>query len=144
MREPPPLPETLPWRTRHDLRFSDVDRQGHVSNGIFDRLMETSRVMLMDAEKAAVGDASRYVVARLEIDYFGELFFPGEVLAACAVERIGATSVTFRQALFNEDRCAAAARVVIVCLDAESGKPTAVSDALRRGLERWKVEAAPA
>lgn len=143
-REAPPPLDRLPWRSEHDLRFADVDRLGHVSNGIFDRLMETNRVMLMDKERAAAGEpSSRYVVARLEIDFYGELHFPGRVQAAGGIERIGSTSVTFRQALYKGGRCVAASRSIIVCVDGETSKPALVSQALRRGLERWSVGAAP-
>lgn len=140
MRERPPQPDQLPWHTDHDLRFSDIDRQGHISNGIFDRLMESSRVLLMDRVMAASGHRDTIVLGRVEIDFLGEMHWPGKVVAAVGVERLGSSSITLRQALFMEGTGKAACRSIVVSIDPDSRRPRPMSEELRAELAVWKLK----
>jgi acyl-CoA thioester hydrolase len=59
-------------------------------------------------------------VARLEIDFLGELNWPGTVEIGTAVDEIGRSSYRFIHALFNNGKCMATGRTVMVLIDRET------------------------
>ncbi|HEV7415468.1 MAG TPA: acyl-CoA thioesterase, partial [Tianweitania sediminis] len=108
-------PESYPFHKTEGLRYSDTDRQGHVNNAVFATLLESGRVGIIyenGLSIAATGCA--FVIARVEIDFRAELTWPGTVDVATAVTRIGRSSVELSQALFQNNRCAALSRSVVV------------------------------
>jgi acyl-CoA thioester hydrolase len=126
----------ISW-TSDSLRFADTDRNGHINNGAFAALAESGRVQLIDRLFAPVlPPHAFFVIARLSIDFHAELHFPGQVRTATWVSRIGATSVTMRQAILagagpDASRPAATAEAVCVLLDAGTRRPLALPGAVR-------------
>ncbi|MEN4477436.1 thioesterase family protein [Mycolicibacterium cosmeticum] len=110
------------------LRYADTDRQGHVNNSVFSTALETGRVELLYAADGGIVEPNKsFVIARLELDFRGELTWPGEVAIGTSVESVGRTSFTLAQALFQRDRCVALARTVIVQVDDETRRATPLS-----------------
>ncbi|OBK39815.1 thioesterase [Mycobacterium sp. 1245111.1] len=110
------------------LRYADTDRQGHVNNSVFSTALETGRVELLYAPGAGIVETGKsFVIARLELDFRGELTWPGEVAIGTNVESVGRTSFTLAQALFQREQCVAVARTVIVQVDDATRRATALS-----------------
>ncbi len=129
---PAPTLEAFTARTYDKLRFGDTDRLGHVNNAVFATLLETGRVDVINGpqgELAAPG--CHFVIARLEIDYRAELFWPGLVEIGTSVTTVGRTSITCVQGIFQDGRCAATARSVVVQVATETGRPTPLNAAAR-------------
>jgi acyl-CoA thioester hydrolase len=86
------------------LRYADTDRQGHVNNSVFSTALETGRVELLYAPDAAIVEPHKsFVIARLELDFRGELTWPGEVArSAPALNRSAAPRSPWRRPCFNE------------------------------------------
>jgi len=139
MREAAPSLESLPFRTQHELRYSDTDAQGHINNGISATLMETCRVTLLRGGGLKARFNNTFVLARNEIDFLTEMFWPGTVTAAIGVERIGGSSITFRQAVFRDLVCVSAGRAIIVAFDEKTRRPTPLAQEARLELENWMV-----
>lgn len=120
----------FPSRAFDKLRYADTDRQGHVNNSVFSTALETGRVELLYAPDAGIVETHKsFVIARLELDFRGELTWPGEVAIGTRVEAVGRTSFTLVQALFQRERCVALARTVIVQVDDETRRATSLSAA---------------
>jgi acyl-CoA thioester hydrolase len=118
--EPLPL-DAYPSRTSTDIRYADLDRQGHVNNAVFSTFSEIGRVaFLYDPERPLAPDGASFVIARLAIDFRAELFWPGTVGIGTGVRDIGRSSITLAQGLFNEGRCVATVEGVIVMQDEET------------------------
>jgi hypothetical protein len=67
--EPLPL-DAYPSRTSTDIRYADLDRQGHVNNAVFSTFSEIGRVaFLYDPERPLAPDGASFVIARLAIDF---------------------------------------------------------------------------
>lgn len=117
------------------VRFSDTDAMGHVNNVAVAAYVESGRVALGTA-LAEHADASMrgFILARLAIDYRGELHYPGDVDVGSRVVRIGRTSYTVATGVFDGDRCTAIAEGVLVMLGEEG--PAPISGAFRAELER--------
>ena len=141
----PTMPRAVPelqhfkWITEHDLRFSDMDPIGHVNNGAYTSLMESSRGALLLTEAMSKTGDVRFVLARLDIDFLRELKWPGRVKAATGVVHVGTTSLRLRQGVFTHQGCAAAASAVLVAVDPEGHRPTPISQSARDILQRWRM-----
>ena len=118
----------FPSRAFDKLRYVDTDRQGHVNNSVFSTALETGRVELLYAPDTGIVEAHKsFVIARLELDFRGELTWPGEVAIGTRVEAVGRSSFTLVQALFQREQCAALARTVIVQVDDDTRRATSLS-----------------
>ncbi len=113
-----PTLEAFPVRTVEKVRYADTDRQGHVNNAVFASFLETGRVELLCHPRGPLhDDGAGFVIARLVVDFRAELVWPGAVDIGTRVVRVGTSSVTLEQGLFQDGRCAATARTVIVHVD---------------------------
>lgn len=120
----------FPAHAYDKLRYADTDRQGHVNNSVFSTALETGRVELLHAPEAGIAEAGKsFVIARLELDFRGELTWPGEVAIGTKVESVGRTSITLAQGLFQHDRCVALATTVVVQVDDRTRRSTPWSSA---------------
>lgn len=134
------MPENFPLRIVETLRYSDTDRQGHVNNAVFSTLLESGRVnILYDQREPLAADGCAFVIARLEIDFLAELNWPGVVDVATAVARIGRSSLEIRQALFQNNECAAVSRSVIVQMNETTRRSQDLDEKARVSLQRWLV-----
>jgi acyl-CoA thioester hydrolase len=117
--------EAYPSRTSADIRYSDLDRQGHVNNAIFATFSEVGRVAFMyDPDKPLAVEGRSFVIARLLIDFRAELFWPGSVEIGTGVLKIGRSSFTLAQGIFNEGRLVATAEATIVMVDKDTRRST--------------------
>lgn len=101
--------------SREKLRYGDTDRQGHVNNAVFATMLETGRVeILYDQTNPLASPGCAFVIASQQLDFLSEIHWPGEVAIGTRVEKIGRSSISFGQALFQQERlCATAATVVV-------------------------------
>jgi len=120
------------------LRYGDTDRQGHVNNAVFATFMETGRVELIyNPADPLLEDGFSFVLAKLDIDYIAEVLWPGTVEIGTRVIRVGRSSVTMQQAVFQAGRLCAAAETVVVHFDQATRKSHAFSEDQRAKLEGW-------
>ena len=119
----PPL-AAYPHALTHQLRYGDTDRQGHINNAVYATLFEFGRTQLLfDLKQPLLNQGSEPVMERLVIDYLSELHWPGEVIVATAVQKMGRTSMTLAQAVFGPTGCAAAGEAIIVQLVSTCRRP---------------------
>jgi acyl-CoA thioester hydrolase len=130
-REKPPRLEDFPIRVSDVVRYRDMDRQQHVNNAVFSTYFESGRVgVIYDQENGLQVPGATSVVARLEIDFLGELHWPGTVEIGTAIEEIGNTSYRFVAAVFHQGQCAAIARTTMVLIDRETRRSRALPPGL--------------
>ena len=119
-RSVPPL-DAFPSRASADIRYADLDRQGHVNNAVFATFSEIGRVaFLYRPDHPIAPDGATFVIARIEIDFLAELHWPGTVEIGTGVSRIGRSSFTITQGLYNAGRAVAAVEGVIVLTDGQT------------------------
>jgi acyl-CoA thioester hydrolase len=134
--------QDFPLRTYDKLRYGDTDRQGHVNNAVFATLLETGRVeMAYEDRKPLMDPGCSFVIARLELDYLGEILWPGRVDIGTRVKSVGRSSLRMEQALFQDGRLVAWAESVIVQVSDRTRKAQALSES---AIERLKPFVAPA
>lgn len=133
--------EDYPVRITEKVRYSDTDRQGHVNNVLFAFFFEAGRVDVLFMRGSAPPDHCAYVLARSAIDFLDELHWPGDVEIGTRIEKLGDSSISIRQVLFQNGRCAATSDSVMVQVDRPSRKACPLSDEVRAILGQM---AAPA
>lgn len=82
------------------------------------------------------------MIARLALDFRAELRWPGAVDIGTAVKKVGNSSVTLVQGLFDGDVCAATAETVIVLMDEATRKSRPFPDYTRNTLMSLACHAA--
>ena len=100
------------------LRSTDIDHQGHVNNSIHPVLFIDGRVTFMKRHlRPCVAETDMTALVKTTIEYLGEMRYPGEVEIGTLIRRVGRSSITFGQGMFNEGRCSAVSESVVVLLD---------------------------
>jgi acyl-CoA thioester hydrolase len=102
-----------------------------VNNAAIAAYFETGRAELMtEAAGPPAARAFGLAVVRVAIDYRREAHYPARLRIGCAVRRIGGSSITLDQAIFQAQDCIASAEAVFVLLDRATRRPRPVPDDL--------------
>jgi acyl-CoA thioester hydrolase len=116
-----PHAQDFPYRILETLRFADTDRNGHITSSVFAICCQSGRLgLLSDPARELTPPSSQFVLARLVLDYRREMHWPGAVEIGTRIERIGRSSLTLAQALFQNDCCVATAQSIAVLMDVTS------------------------
>ena len=123
-RQPAPLLSDYSHHVTDNIRFADIDVQGHVNNVKFATFIETGRVTISrDPEQGFQVPGAGFALRRLEIDYLSEMKWPGQVTIATRIKRIGTSSITLAHGLFIGETCTATAESVLVLVDGKTHRP---------------------
>jgi acyl-CoA thioester hydrolase len=133
-----PRLEDFPYRLTDNVRFADLDPNGHVNNAVYASYFETGRVTLMkDKSYWQLKDGLTWIMVRLDIHFRAELHWPGTIEMGLGVARFGRTSVTFDQVVFSQGLCVASAQAVTVLIDQATRKPTPVTPEILAKFRPW-------
>lgn len=142
MSKPAPRPlERFPLRAVDTVRYADTDRQGHVNNAVFATFCETGRTQFLYSPRKLAPPGCEFVLARLDIDFLAEINWPGQVEIGSGITRIGQSSFTFAQVIYQDGKCAASAETVAVLMDESTRRSRKLPDELRRALAEHQVVA---
>ena len=78
------------------------------------------------------------MLANFLLNFRAEIYWPSEVRIGTTVSRVGNSSVTFSQALFVGDNCAATAQTVLVLIDDATRKSRSIPEQTRQELDKWR------
>ena len=135
---PQPQPSDYPLHVTETLRFADTDRHGHITNSVFAVCCQTGRVVFLeDPAHPIAPPGTQFVLARLDIEFRRELHWPGVVDIGTRIARVGRSSLTFEQALFQHGRCAATAISVVVLTELATRRSTALPGHLTDVLQKF-------
>jgi acyl-CoA thioester hydrolase len=133
-----PCLEDYPLRTAEKLRFADTDCNGHISNAVFAVCCQNARMELLhDPNRIPLPVNAQFVIVRLEIDFFGEMHWPGTVVIGTRCERIGRASLMVAQALFVDGNCAASARSTVALMDRATRRATPLPSETAAALQAF-------
>lgn len=134
--------ETYPLVTTVPSRFQDLDPLGHINNVAIGAFYEEGRGELnrqafpLELRKA---HGMRMVIADVHIAYLDEAFYPSDLVVGSGILRIGGSSYTIGQALFQDGRCIGSSESVLVNTDGK--RPAAIPDEARSALEQVMIKA---
>lgn len=128
----------FPLHTFDKVRYADTDRQGHVNNAHFATFLETGRVeVLYHPQWPILAEGASFVIASLKLDFGREINWPGQVDIGTGVAKIGNSSITLFQQLFQGGHSVARAETVIVQVDNLTRRGTPLTDPARQTLVQW-------
>jgi acyl-CoA thioester hydrolase len=128
----------FPLKTFDKVRYVDTDRQGHVNNSIFSSFLETGRVeVLYNPAFPILAEGSSFVIASLKLEFLKEINWPGQVDIATGILKIGNSSITLFQKLFQNEQCVANAETVIVQVANETRRSSPLTDQAKKTLHGW-------
>ena len=124
------------FATSENLRFADLDANGHVNNGAFIELLENARVSYLRLVVRSGLPRFRLVIGRIEADFKRQMFFPGTATACARIVEAHERKCVVGQALFDgEGNCTAVQKVIMVSLDEETHRSAPFDPAVRAGLD---------
>jgi acyl-CoA thioester hydrolase len=125
--------DSYPVRFTYRTLFSDMDTNRHLNNVAFGRLLEEGRVELHRLVFGLPGTPGlTFMLATITIEFIAEARYPGSVEVASAVARVGGSSFTLDQAVYQDGACVALADCVMV--KAVAGRPVPLTESERERL----------
>jgi acyl-CoA thioester hydrolase len=141
VRKPVPQLADYPHRITDNIRFGDLDPQGHVNQAMFMTYFESGRVAMFRDRDLGIGvPGLTFVLVRMEVDYMKELHWPGSIDIGTGVAEFGRSSFKAMQAIFRDGVCAAMGRATLVCMDKTTRKSTPLPQAAIDRLSQWKIQ----
>lgn len=106
------------FETTISPRMNETDALGHISNTVMPIWFETARQPIFEIVHPSQTLAGwPLIVARIEVDYVGQVFTGNDVLIRTAVARIGTSSFTTYQEAWQNGQLVAKGYVVHVYFD---------------------------
>jgi acyl-CoA thioester hydrolase len=125
--------DSYPVRFAYRTLFSDMDTNRHLNNVTFGRLFEEGRVELHRRVFGLPGSPGlTFMLASITIEFLAQARYPGSVEVASAVARVGGSSFTLDQAVYQDGACVALADCVMV--KAVAGRPVPLTETERECL----------
>ncbi|MRG87571.1 acyl-CoA thioesterase [Salinibacillus xinjiangensis] len=140
MKQNRPNYEDFPLKSYDKIRYRDTDRQGHVNNALFSTFLETGRTELLYVNMRLNPENASFVIANKNLDLLSEIQWPGIVEIGTAIRRIGNSSVSLFQGLYQNGKLVALADTVIVQMNEKTRKPQPLSVETREELKQYLVE----
>ncbi|MBN8965575.1 MAG: acyl-CoA thioesterase [Rhizobiales bacterium] len=117
-RKPAPQLADYPHQITDNIRFGDLDPQGHVNQAVYLTYFETGRVAMFRMPDLGIGvPGLTFVMVRMEVDYIKELHWPGTITIGTG-------------------------RATLVCMDKTTRKSTPLPEAAIARLSQWKLKSA--
>lgn len=128
--------ESYPFHLEIETRFTDTDMGGHLNNVSILLYYQDGRVpFLLDCfPELAPQTGWGLRLARCDVSYDGQTYYPGPIEVSSGIEQVGDNWVRVAQALFQHGQCVGQCEVILVLAEDE-GQPAAFSPAQRARLE---------
>ena len=99
-------------------RFSETDALGHINNTVLPVWFEAARVPIFKFSTPDLNPHNwKLIIAKVEVSFVGELFYAHEVTINTSIEQVGNSSFVIRQEAWQQDKCCAIGKTVMVRYD---------------------------
>lgn len=116
-------------------RFSETDALGHINNTVIPNWFEKAREPLfrmftpdLDPQKWQL------IIARIEVDFKAEIFYTSDVTIKTWLEKIGNSSMTVVQQVWQDEQICAEGRAALIHFDWIKKTPKPIPDDIRTKL----------
>ncbi|MCX7817229.1 MAG: acyl-CoA thioesterase [Syntrophales bacterium] len=114
-------------------RISETNLTGHISHSAIPVWLEEGYEEILMLFPQHHNNPS-LVMVNINIDFLRELFFGKDVELITGVEKIGNTSLTLKQLLFQDEALCVVSNTTFVHLDQVSRKPSPIPEPIRKIL----------
>lgn len=99
-------------------RFSETDVLGHINNTVLPVWFEAARTPIFRFFTVDLNPHDwKLIIAKVEVSFVGELFYGHEVEIKSMIEHIGSSSFVIRQEAYQQEKCCAIGKTVMVRYD---------------------------
>jgi acyl-CoA thioester hydrolase len=124
------------------IRYGDTDRQGHVNNAMFIRFFESVRTNLLYHPEHLMHDLGcSFVIADIHVAFISEIHWPGQVDIGLRLVKIGNSSLTFEEAIFQNGKLCATSTSVVVHINNETKRSQPLSEEKKLKLRAFQKSA---
>ena len=133
--------ENREYKYRHSmpaqLRFSDVDRFGHVNNSVYFSLFDMCKTRYFhDVVGTDIFDRMAPVIVHIEANFIAPVFFPDEIVIETAITKLGSKSFTLMQRALNKVKCIC--ETVMVMMDTATNSSVLLADDFRSAVTAYE------
>lgn len=125
------------------LRFSDVDRFGHVNNSVYFSLFDMCKTRYFhDVVGTDIFDRMAPVVVHIEANFMSPVLFPDEIVIDTSIVKIGTKSFTLMQRAVNErtEQVKCVCKTVMVMMDTNTNVSVEIDSEFRRKVEEFEKD----
>ena len=123
------------------LRFSDVDRFGHVNNSVYFSLFDMCKTRYFnDVVGTDIFDRMAPVVVHIEANFISPVYFPDEIVIDTSIVRIGNKSFTLLQRALNQrtEEVKCYCETVMVMLDTVTNESVEIDSEFRTKVSSYE------
>lgn len=110
-------------------RFSETDALGHINNTVIPVWFETARTPIFKIFNPEL-DLSKWnlIIAKIDVNYQAQIHYPDAVEIRTYVKKLGNSSLTLLQEVYQNEQKVAYGECVMVKFDYASNKSTLITD----------------
>lgn len=125
-----------------NVAWGDMDAFGHVNNVQYYRYIESARICYFDELDIFKQDVFT-VVASSQCKYFSPIFYPDQLKIGVRVEELRNSAIRMSYLIWSmqQQKIAAAAEAVIVCVDKVNMQKIAMPEMVRQKIKQIELRA---
>jgi acyl-CoA thioester hydrolase len=123
------------------LRFSDVDRFGHVNNSVYFSLFDMCKTRYFnDVVGTDIFDRMAPVVVHIEANFISPVYFPDEIVIDTSIVKIGNKSFTLLQRALNQrtEEVKCYCETVMVMIDTVTNESVEIDSEFRTKVSSYE------
>ena len=123
------------------LRFSDVDRFGHVNNSVYFSLFDMCKTRYFnDVVGTDIFDRMAPVVVHIEANFISPVYFPDEIVIDTSIVKIGNKSFTLMQRALNQrtEEVKCYCETVMVMMDTVTNESVEIAEEFRSKVSSFE------
>ena len=123
------------------LRFSDVDRFGHVYNSVYFSLFDMCKTRYFnDVVGTDIFDRMAPVVVHIEANFISPVYFPDEIVIDTSIVKIGNKSFTLLQRALNQrtEEVKCYCETVMVMMDTVTNESVEIAEEFRSKVSSFE------
>ena len=124
------------WWREDTVRFNDLDPLWHMNGTSYMVMFETCRILFVkEAGEAVNQHMESWMLVNATINHLAQVRFAATVRIGTRLQRLGRSSVTTMQAMFENGTCVATLQSKLVLVDRSVDRATPLPDDLKRCLQ---------
>ena len=123
------------FETAIEVRFRDLDPDGHVNNAVYATYAEQARVAFYQEVIGVPLPEAPPVIVGLEIDYRAPIEVGDDVTASLSIPELGRSSIPMTYEIRANGEVAATVETTQVTWDADAGESMPIPESWRRRIE---------
>jgi len=122
-------------------RFTETDALGHINNTVLPVWFEATRTPIFRFFTPDLDPKQwKLIIAKIEVEFQGELFYGQEVEIKTAIRKIGNSSFVIEQSAWQHDEQCALGKTIVVRYDFDNKKAQVLSEQEKMMLSEHLLE----